>query len=260
MKLAANLDYLFTEVPFMKRFKFAKKSGFKYVEFLFPYEYNIKELKYELETNNLKLVQFNLSPGNWVLGERGLAIDPNRTIEFKESVKDGINFATKLEVNQLNCLIGNKPKIFREEILWKNLIDNLTYAANEFKRYDIKLLIEPINHYDMPDFYLNKMGQAGKIIENVNSSNIYLQYDIYHATRENEDHDIILKKYYEKIKHIQIADSPNRMQPGSGDIDFSFIFNELERLNYGGYISMEYNPFPNTLESLKWLKKFNFKL
>lgn len=259
-KFVANLNFLFNEVPFMRRFKAAKEAGFKYVEFMFPYSYDIYELKAELEINNLELILFNLPAGNWDAGDRGLAVDPNFKNQFYKGVQNAIDIALKLNVKQINCLVGNKSDSYPSNLIWDNLVGNLRHAATEFEQHNINLVIEPINHYDMPNFYLNTTSQVFDLIKAIDKSNVYLQYDVYHAAREEEDHKLILGKHFDKIGHIQVADSPDRAQPGTGQVNYEFIFNKLENNNYDGYLSMEYKPSPNTTDSLCWLNKFGYKL
>ncbi len=259
-KFAANLSLLFTEVPFMERFNAAKRAGFNYVEFMFPYDYEIDEIKKKLEKNDLKLILFNLPCGNWEKGDRGTAVNPNRRKEFREGVKKAAAVASVLGVPQINCLVGNKCTDFSEEEVRKNLIENLGYAAEELGRNNIKLLIEAVNHINMPDFAIHKVKDAVELIYEVNNPNIFLQYDVYHAAKEKEDQKFILENYFDKTAHIQVADSPDRHQPGTGNIDYKYIFNFIKNSDYKGYISMEYVPDPDTLTSLKWIDKFGFKL
>lgn len=259
-KFVANLNFLFGEVSFFDRFEAASKEGFKYIEFMFPYEYKTSEIKNKLESNDLELVLFNLPAGNWNDGERGIAVNPSRRKEFMDGVEKAIEIALELGVKKVNCLVGNKlPELTAEETD-EILIQNLKYAANELLKNDIKLLVEPINDYDMPDFYINTTKKAMELIERVNSKNIYLQYDVYHAARKDENHKLILEKYFDRIGHIQVADSPDRHQPGTGDIKYKTIFEELGNLGYKEFISMEYKPNPNTSASLDWLSEFGFNL
>lgn len=259
-KFAANLNFLFTHLPFLERFEAASKEGFKFVEFMFPYDYNIEELKELLKENDLKLALFNLPAGNWDKGERGIALDPKRKTEFIDGVKRAIEIAVELKVNKINCLVGTMPSGVSESEVHETLVDNLKYAAEELSKNSIKLMVEPLNHYDAPGFYINTVKKAMELIETIDNDNIYLQYDVYHAAREGEDHKLILEEFFNKIGHIQVADNPDRNQPATGDVDYNFIFEELKRLNYKEYISMEYKPIPDTHASLNWLEKFGFSL
>ncbi|KUO50827.1 MAG: hydroxypyruvate isomerase [Desulfitibacter sp. BRH_c19] len=260
LRFTANLTFLFTELPFMERFGAARKAGFNYVEFMFPYDFNLDEIEKQLKQHSLKLVLFNLSAGNWEEGDRGIAFNPERKSEFRGGVEKGIAAAQKFGVNRVNCLVGKVDEQSSNSSIWENLVENICYAADEFAKYDINLMVEPINHYDIPGFYLNTTDAVLKLISEVNRPNVYLQYDIYHAERETENHKSILNNYFDKIGHIQIADNPGRHQPGTGDIDFTFLFDEIERLGYNGYIGLEYKPEPNTFESLGWVKEYGYKL
>ena len=259
-KFVANLSLLFNEVPFMERFSAARKAGFSYVEFMFPYDYKTEEIKEELKKNDLKLILFNLPAGDWDKGDRGIAVDPSRKKEFIDGVKKAVDTASELGVSKINCLMGNKCTAFPEKEVRKNLVENLRYAADELGKNNIKLLIEAVNHVNMPNFNIHKVKDAMKLISEVDNPNIFLQYDVYHAAKEKEDQRFILENYLDKIDHIQVADNPDRHQPGTGDIDYKYIFDFIKNSNYKGYISMEYVPEPDTLTSLKWLDKFGFKL
>lgn len=260
LRFAANLTFMFTELPFMGRFGAARKAGFNYVEFMFPYDFDLDEIENQLKQHKLKLILFNLPAGNWEAGDRGIALDPKRKSEFISGVENGIVAAQRFSMDKLNCLVGRIDEQVTNKLLWDNLVDNIGYAAEELGKHGMDLLVEPVNHFDVPGFYLNKTDQVLKLISEVNRSNVYLQYDVYHAEREGEDHRAILSNSFHKIRHIQIADNPGRHQPGTGVIDYKFLFAEIERLEYKGYIAMEYKPKPNTLESLEWINKFGYKL
>ena len=149
---SANLNFLFNEVPFMERFSAAAKAGFKNVEFMFPYDYDQNEVKKQLQENNLKLVLINLPAGNWNEGDRGIAADPARKDEFKQGVASGIEAAKFLGVNKVNCLVGKVAGDYSDEAKIVNLLDNIQFAAEEFQKVGLDLMIEPINHFDIPGF------------------------------------------------------------------------------------------------------------
>ncbi len=260
LKLVANLTFLFNELDFMERFEAASKAGFKYVEFMFPYDFDQDEIKKQLEAHNLKLVLFNLPAGDWAEGDRGIAVDPARKGQFRNAVYKAIASANKFDVRQVNCLVGLAPEAGGREEFWENLIDNTCFASDELRKENINLLLEPINHHDIPGFFLNTTTEVIKLIEEVNRPNIFLQYDVYHADRENEDHSFILKNYITQIGHIQIADNPGRNQPGTGKITFEAIFNDISASNYQGYVAMEYKPDPDTVTSLKWIANYGLAL
>lgn len=259
-KFAANLSMLFTEVPFMERFSLAKKEGFTAIEYLFPYTYDVAELKGKLETNGLKQVLFNLPAGDWANGERGIAANPEKTEEFRLGVGLAIKYAQELGVTQLNCLAGKRLSIYNEIEQWKVLVENVHYAGTELKKAGINLVIEPINHFDISGFFLNRTEQVIKLINEVDVPNVFIQYDIYHAQREEGEITATLRANIDKIGHIQIADNPGRHQPGTGEINYPYIFKELDTLGYKGYIGLEYVPSPNSQESLGWITDYGYKL
>ncbi|CEP66271.1 Hydroxypyruvate isomerase [Moorella glycerini] len=259
-KFAANLTMLFTEFPFLERFNAAHKAGFKAVEFLFPYDYAINDIKSLLKENSLKVVLFNLPAGNWAAGDRGIAADPGRKEEFRAGVKQALTWARELSVSRLNCLAGKGVSSSSYEEQWRTMVNNVRYAAEVLGQHGINVMVEPINHYDVPGFFLNTTRQVLQLISEVNMPNVYLQYDIYHAQREEGDLTTILREHIQKIGHIQIADNPGRHQPGTGEINYSFILQEIDKLGYEGYVSLEYIPQPDTLSSLRWITEYGYAL
>lgn len=256
----ANLSFLFTELQFMERFSAAREAGFQAVEFMFPYDYNLDEINDQLKENHLKLVLFNLPSGNWAGGDRGIAIDPVRKEEFRKGVDKAIKAALKFGVTHVNCLVGKSVPEQSDQVLWGNLVENIRYAADSLKKYDINLMVEPINHFDIPGFYLNKTEQVLKLLNHVDRANVYVQYDIYHADREGDNHNDILNNHLPRVGHIQIADNPDRHQPGSGNINFKYLLEKIDQLGYNGYVGMEYIPHPDTLTSLSWVKEYGYEL
>lgn len=259
-KFAANLTMLFTEVPFMERFALAKQAGFTYIEYLFPYAFKADELKEQLDANGLTQVLFNLPAGNWEQGDRGIAADPERIAEFRAGIDKAIEYAQVLEVKQLNCLAGKKVAGYSDAEQWATLVENVRYAAGKLQGHNLQLVLEPINHYDIPGFFLHLTEQAIQLIEEAGLPNVYVQYDVYHAQREEGEITATIRKHMKQIGHIQIADNPGRNQPGTGEINYPFIFKELDGLGYQGYIGLEYIPKTDTADSLAWIKKFGYTL
>jgi hydroxypyruvate isomerase len=255
-RFAANLSMLFTEVAFLDRFERAAKAGFEAVEFLFPYGNTAEEIKQRLEANRLKLVLHNLPAGNWEGGERGFACHPDRMDEFRHSVAKAISYATVLGAPQLNCLAGKVPPGVEAVHLHTTFVANLKYAAAEFKKAGLKLLIEPINTYDIPGFYLNHTAQAVGILDDVGADNAFVQYDIYHAQRMEGELANTAQKCLSRIAHMQLADNPGRNEPGTGEINWSFLFSHLDKIGYKGWIGCEYKPLTNTEAGLGWRHKF----
>jgi hydroxypyruvate isomerase len=251
-KFAANLTMLFNEVPFLDRFEAAAKNGFKAVEFLFPYAYPTQEIKARLDAHHLSLVLHNLPAGNWDSGERGIGCLPDRIDEFRAGVKQAIEVATQLGAPQLNCLAGKAPADVSHELLRKTFVENLRYAAAEFKKANLRLLIEPINTFDIPGFYLNTTLQAITILDEVGADNAFVQYDIYHAQRMEGELAATMQKFLSRIGHMQLADNPARNEPGTGEINYRFLFQFIDKIGYPGWIGCEYKPATTTEAGLGW--------
>lgn len=248
-KFAANLTMLFTEVPFLDRFERAAQAGFEAVEFLFPYAWPAEEIRRRLDAHRLTLVLHNLPAGDWEAGERGIACHPDRTAEFRDGVAQAIVYALALGVKQLNCLAGKAPAGVADALLRQTFVENLRFAAAELKKAGLRLLIEPINTFDIPGFYLNRTVQAVSILDEVGADNAFVQYDIYHAQRMEGELAATMQKYLPRIGHVQLADNPGRNEPGSGEINYPFLFAHLDRIGYGGWIGCEYKPATSTSTS-----------
>jgi hydroxypyruvate isomerase len=255
-RFAANLTMLFTENPFLNRFALARIGGFKAVEFLFPYAYSKEEIKTNLDTYVLKLVLHNLPAGDWDAGERGIACHPDRVEEFRAGVTKAVEYATYLNVGQLNCLAGKAPVGVDSRLVHETFVSNLKYASEQLKKVNIKLLIEPINTFDIPGFYLSRTQQAIDIIDEVGSDNLYLQYDIYHAQRMEGEIANTIQNFLPRIAHIQLADNPGRNEPGTGEINYEYLFGYLDKIGYKGWIGCEYKPLKNTAAGLGWMHHY----
>ncbi len=251
-RFAANLTMLFTEHPFLDRFAQAAMADFTAVEFLFPYAWPAEEIKQRLDAHALKLVLHNLPAGDWDAGERGIACHPARVAEFQDGVAKAIGYAQVLGVPQLNCLAGKAPAGVAADVQRKTLVENLRYAAAELKRVGLKLLIEPINTFDIPGFYLSGTAQALSILDEVGADNATLQYDIYHMQRMEGELAATMQKNLARIGHLQLADNPGRNEPGSGEINYAFLFAHLDRIGYDGWIGCEYKPATTTQAGLGW--------
>lgn len=256
-KFSANLSMLFTEVPFLDRFALAAKAGFNAVEFLFPYDHPAADIRRRLDDHGLQLVLHNLPAGDWEQGERGIACHPNRTAEFRAGVTRAIDYAQALGVPQLNCLVGKAPTHLADVVLRTTLVDNLRFAAKALKDANLCLLVEPINTFDIPNFYVNTTVQALRLIDEVKADNLFLQYDIYHAQRMEGELAATLEKNLHRIGHIQLADNPGRHEPGSGEINYDFLLPFIDRLGYSGWIGCEYKPTTQTEAGLVWRQRFS---
>ena len=252
-RFAANLSMLFTEVPFLERFERAARAGFSEVEFLFPYAHGIAELNAVLAATKLKVVLHNMPAGDWDAGDRGMACNPQRVAEFRDGVALGVSYASGLGSPNLHCMAGKAPAGVPEALLRETFVANLRYAAGEAKKAGLKLLIEPINHYDIPGYFISRSAQALAIIDEVGADNLYLQYDIYHMQRMEGELAATMSKHLARIAHIQLADNPGRNEPGTGEINYPFLFAHLDRIGYTGSIGCEYKPAGNTEAGLGWL-------
>ena len=255
-RFAANLSMLFTEVPFLDRFGAAAKAGFKAVEYVSPYEQALEIVKAKLDEFRLEQALFNLPAGDWAKGDRGIACDPARTDEFRESVATAIRYAHALDCPRLNCLAGIAPKHADAAAIRATFIGNLRYAAAEFKKAKLTLLIEAINSYDIPGFWLNTSAQAIGVMDEVGADNLLFQYDIYHMQRMEGELAATIERLLPRIGHFQLADNPGRNEPGTGEINYAFLFAHLDRLGYKGWIGCEYKPLNGTVAGLGWMNKF----
>lgn len=252
-RFAANLTMLFNEAPFLDRFALAAESGFDAVEFLFPYAFEAAEIRRRLDENGLQLVLHNLPAGDWERGERGIACLPDRVDEFRAGVARAIDYAKALDVGQLNCLAGKVPAGSSTDTARGTFVDNLRYAAGELDRAGLKLLIEPINTFDIPGFFLTGTAQAVAILDDVGAANAFVQYDIYHMQRMEGELAGTIARFLPRIAHVQLADNPGRNEPGSGEINYPFLFAYLDRLGYAGWIGCEYKPATTTAAGLGWM-------
>ncbi|VWX62405.1 hydroxypyruvate isomerase [Burkholderiales bacterium 8X] len=251
-RFAANLSMLFTELPFLQRFEAAASAGFKGVEYLFPYGFDQRELAAALKDNGLVQVLHNLPAGDWDAGERGIACHPDRVREFREGVHLAIDYAAALGCPKLNCLVGKTPPGASSESVRQTLVGNLRYAADALQKAGIRLLIEPVNHFDLPGFHLTRSDEALRLIDEVDSSNLLLQYDIYHAQRMEGELGHTLRHHMGRIGHIQVADNPGRGEPGTGEINFDFVFRAIDDAGYAGWVGCEYKPRGATTDGLGW--------
>src|ERR1700694_529171 len=252
-RFAANLTMLFNEVPFLDRFERAAKAGFDAVEFLFPYPWPPGEVRSRLEANGLKLVLHNLPAGDWEKGDRGIASQRARAGECRAGVGKAFEYAPALGVTQVNCLAGKAPADVSDGALRETFVGNLRFATAELKKAGIKLLMEPINTFDIPGFYLSRTAQALSVLSEVGSDNLFVQFDVYHAQRMEGELAATLSRHLARIAHVQVADNPGRNEPGTGEINYDFLFAHLDRIGYAGYVGCEYKPAAATEAGLGWL-------
>ncbi|MBV9656294.1 MAG: hydroxypyruvate isomerase [Acetobacteraceae bacterium] len=255
-KLSANLSFLYLDKPMLDRFAAAKRDGFEAVEYMFPYLYPKEELVAALKENGLQQALHNLPPGDWDKGDRGIAVDPSRAAEFREGVGRAVEYATALRCPQVNCLAGIPRKGDDAATQRKSLVENLRYAAAALADAGVKLLVEPINDKDMPGFWLNRTEQAIDLIDEVGSDNLFVQYDFYHQSRMAGELAATFRRYKDRIAHVQIADNPGRNEPGTGEINYPFLFDLLDREGYSGWVGCEYKPATETSAGLGWASAY----
>lgn len=256
VQLAANLSMMFNEVDFLDRFEAAAKAGFQGVEYLFPYDFEARELADRLKSNGLKQVLFNTPAGDWDAGDRGLACNPARVDDFREGVARAIDYAKALDCGQLHCMAGLMPEGADAAELRNTYVENLRFAAGEMAGAGIKCLMEMINTRDIPGFYLSTSAQAEEILAEVGSDNLFLQYDIYHMQIMEGDLAPTMERLLPRIAHMQLADTPGRNEPGTGEINYPFLFAHLDRIGYRGWIGCEYKPATTTAEGLGWFEPY----
>lgn len=255
-RFSANLSMLFADVPLLARFDRARAAGFDAVELQFPYEVAANAIRQRLSDNGLILVLHNLPAGDWAAGDRGIACNPARQQEFRDVVVKAIDYAKALDVPQLNCLSGMAGDGVSEQIARRTFVENLHYAAEQCRKSGVDLLIEPVNRRDVPGFWLDTVDKALSILDEVGADNLKLQFDIYHAQRSGGEIAATIAKTLDRIGHIQFADNPGRNEPGTGELNFDFLFAHIDRIGYSGWVGAEYRPAAGTEAGLAWLEKY----
>jgi hydroxypyruvate isomerase len=255
-RFAANLSMMFNEVAFLDRFAAARAAGFEGVEFLFPYDYPAADLRTRLSEEGLTQVLFNMPPGDWANGDRGMASVPGRQVEFRESVKKALDYAAALDCRQVHCMAGILPAGVSMTTATAVFAANLAWATEQAKPAGVRLVIEPINHRDMPGYFLNTQAQGAAIIEAIGSDRVGLQFDVYHVQVTEGDITKRMEQYMPVIAHMQIADVPARHEPGTGEIGWPFVFHRMDELGYQGWVGCEYRPAGDTVSGLGWRERF----
>ena len=255
-RFAANLSMMFNEVPFLDRFALAAKAGFKGVEFLFPYDHPAAEIAARLKDNGLQQVLFNAPAGDFGKGERGMAAIPGKQAAFRDSIKLALEYATTLACPRLHIMAGLKPEGVAHDTLTAVYGANLAYAAEECAKAGVKPIIEPINHRDIPGFFLNTTDQAAAIIAAIGPEKLGLQFDLYHCQITEGDVVKRVAKHLPLIAHMQVADTPGRHEPGTGEVNWPFVFKTIDALGFRGWIGCEYRPAGETLAGLSWFAPY----
>lgn len=255
-RFAANLSMMYTEVPLLDRFAAAAGDGFKAVEFLFPYEFSAQEIAARLSDNGLTQALFNLPPGDWAAGDRGMACHPGREAEFAASVDLALTYAQALGCQRLHAMAGLLPGGVAPEVARAVYLSNLRQAAERAAPLGITLLIEPINTRDMPGYFLTHQQQAHDILAEVGAANLKVQMDWYHCQIMEGDICRRLEKHFDGVGHIQIAGVPDRHEPDQGEVNFPYLLDRLDALGYQGFVGCEYRPSAGTSEGLGWLRRY----
>ena len=255
-RFAANLSMMFNEVPFLDRFKAAREAGFEAVEYLFPYDHPPAEIRARLDEFGLKQALFNMPPGDFNAGERGLACLPGRGQEFHDSVIVALEYAAKLDCKLLHCMAGLAPRGVARDTLGAIYAANLAWAAEQAYQAGVKVVIEPINHRDMPGFFLNTTRQAAAVIAAIGATKLGLQFDVYHCQISEGDITKKMELLMPVIAHIQVADVPARNEPGTGEIGWEFVLRRMDELGYTGFVGCEYRPAGDTVAGLGWRQRF----
>jgi len=254
LKFTANLSLLFTELNLIDRFAAAKQHGFTAVEIQFPYDLSPKTLQQVLQNNELKLVLFNVAADDLMQGGEGLACVSEKREQFRYALAQAVDYARVLKPEAVNILAGRCFDNARLANYTQTFKDNLLLAADMFAPLGIKTVFEAINTHDMPAFIIHSGEQMLAVLAELQHPNLFMQYDIYHASRMGAAPAQFIRQYADKIGHIQFADSPNRGQPNTGQLDFQQLFSVIEQSNYAGWLGAEYKPVGSTIESLNWFR------
>jgi hydroxypyruvate isomerase len=254
LKFAANLSLLFTELPLIERFNAARLQGFEAVEIQFPYELSRETLQQVLQDTGLKLVLFNVAADDLMQGGEGLACVPEKRGQFQTALNQAVAYAQLLKPEAINILAGRCFDNSRLADYQQTFKDNLLLAADAFVPLGIKTVFEAINTHDMPAFLIHSGEQMLAVLDELKHPNLWMQYDIYHASRMGDDPVQFIRQHVDKIGHIQFADCPNRGQPDTGQLDFSQIFSVIKQSTYSGWTGAEYKPVGRTADSLNWFR------
>jgi len=253
-KFAANLTMMFTEWPFLDRFRAAADAGFQAVEYLFPYDYPPEAIAERLRSNGLTQALFNMPPGDWAAGDRGVAALPDRCDEVMEGVATALRYAEATGVKRLHLMAGNAdPRAPESQAAYRRAV---TAAAEALAEKNIELLLEPINPRNMPGYFLDDFNTAERLITDLALPNLRLQFDIYHRQIIHGDIAMALRRLMPMIGHIQIAGVPERHEPDIGEVNYPYLFKMLDEMQYGGFVGCEYNPKAGTLAGLGWLRQY----
>jgi hydroxypyruvate isomerase len=254
MRFCVNVSILFKEVPFLERFRGAADAGFSAVEFWWPLGEDLGEVEAAIKDANLTVALFNFYAGDMPAGDRGLLSDPARQEGFRENVPVALELAQRLGCSKLNALVGQEiPGMGREEQL-DLARENVAWAAGRAAEYGVEVLVEPVNTFENGSYLLHHTDDGANFVASVGMANVKLQHDFYHMQRMEGNLSVTLRRHFEGIGHVQVADSPGRGEPGTGEIHYPYVLGVLEELGYDGYVGLEYNPTTErTEESFAWI-------
>ena len=255
-RFAANLSMMYNEVPFLERFAAAARDGFEAVEYLFPYDFEPAQVAAQLKAHGLTQALFNLPPGDWTAGERGMACHPGREAEFAATVQAALPYALATGCRKLHAMAGLVPAGVSAQAARATYVANLRTAARALAPHGITLLIEPINTRDMPGYFLNYQQQAHDIAAEVGEANLRVQMDFYHCQIMEGDLARRLQKHFSGVGHVQIAGVPDRHEPDQGEVNHPYLFEQLDALGYDGYIGCEYRPAGQTSAGLGLVRSY----
>ncbi len=255
-KLAANLSMMFTEVPFLERFAAAADAGFKGVEYLFPYDHPAETIAQVLQDNRLQNVLFNLPPGSWETGDRGLAAIPGREDEFDGLIDKALEYARVIGCPRLHVMAGIPPEDANPYACQSTYVRNIRHAAERCAPHGITVLLEPINPRDIPGFYLNRQDDAIGTLNTVGATNAALQMDLYHCQIVEGDVAMKIRANIDHIAHFQIAGVPERHEPNIGEVNYLYLFDLIDELGFEGWVGCEYRPKGETREGLSWASPY----
>lgn len=255
-KFAANLSFMFTEVPFPDRFEAAAKAGFRAVEFLNPFELPKEDLVARLRGNGLTQALFNMAHGDFSKGERGMSALPGREAEFEKAVAAALEYAEATGCTRLFAMAGLRHHGANRS----TYVKNLRRAAKMLAGSGIDVIIEPINTRDIPGYFLNTTGEARSIIYEVAEPNVGLQFDLYHRQIMEGDVAMAIAEFAPLARHYQIASPPDRGEPDDGEMNYAYLFKLIDETGYNGWIGCEYKPRAGTVEGLKWTKTLGVTL
>ena len=258
LQFAANLTMMYTELPFLERFSAAAQDGFAWVEYLFPYQWPASKLSMLLRTNHLQQVLLNAPPGDWQAGDRGVACIPGREAEFRRSIDEALRYAEALECPRIHVMAGVLPSNADRAEARATYVSNLAFAAEVARGAGREVLVEPINPYDIPGYFLNRQDEAHTIVAEIEKENLGVQMDLYHCRRVEGDVAEQVRRYVVegtgRVRHLQIAGFPGRHEPDTGDLDYAPLLDMVERSQYRGWIGCEYIPSGRTSDGLGWFR------